>query len=1299
MPLELLTDIWMYSNQSPVSLMRICHVSKSWSTARSIASLWDTLNLTEKTPIGLIPLWLEFSFGTGVNSPRNSDVDVGYRQTCQVFIRLMDILDPAHPRWRSLIIRGPQYLGPILKPYVDKSRSYTQLTTLWILLQPPSNHLNSGIADDTSVLHMQPVRVIDAAVANYALQWETLPFNVLESLVLGPHLPDNILLSWDAFAAALDGTVTMLSLAFCGTIPAHNDAAKGPDTMVLRCVTALTLSRLTDAQVEHVLNFVSLPHVRSLALRLPHEESNFSATMQRLPVVFPTLNTLCIENLWMPAGDPGIKSLFTAFAHTDIIDLRLNFELADGLYTHTWGSGISSEFWNAFIQASASPAFLPRLHFLTLINVPLVNVQDLLLVRARAAAPKLNITLRFTDSSTTTQYVRWKTWLIDNTTELTLTSGPREMWTLGDVHERNMGKSPGRPANSTPLQAGRSQAVVSFSKPRGRKPAARLAANSLFPSTVKPNPRPAPGSIDDGAFQAEELSMYSGDLRRWAPLEYFMRVEEGTQWALLLNCSEIARREGWWFVVGYPQCITPNLIERLRWSISVDVEELRSRKLGYLADVLADRPNNQLNHLVCLHLRFGHWSVFHHDLTLDEPRTMRLNPLQENSEWNELEPGLRHVDIQDQAVLRTYLNHRRAAVGSEPWPAVKIEDIDTSYEEIFLGIQRSDSTTCGFWCILIVFSLFFQFDLEHPLVHSMDHMPANLKELLAPIYGAFGADPVGVPVELLQQLFLKLEPAFDFASLQNLHFSERPAGHERLDPHRATAGSAFHAAGPPAPPIPSLALGPAVLDPGVSDLLVDNMKDATWLIGDRPQHRPSSSNIRDLVGGGELHNVVMDAFLDLFVQDLHAEGWVGPSFLITDSIVGNELQTLSKNPAGMPPKRTGKTGKDCQYWFQQDIFLLNALLIPWFGRNIGCYYKSLHGQSRATAATERVYQMLLFEHNARKKVPLEATWCPDVVLARVPQQTNLVDCGVYTIWSITQLTRGRWDTTLWEFSREQAAEQRIRVANQLSLAIHAHSSRRNTRQLGGLLGDESSDSGSSDSTQTCEDERNMVETMSPRLPSTNVVKLPTIQQWESARQRRLETPEVGTCMLYDVPTANNETRLYPYIVRGFDDHEVVLVRFEGTYPRNIFTAPNISLTPLEWPRLLATPFEAFYPSPLFPYQQRLADYLGPLVPVIAAIYLQSEGRTIHKIPGSFSYGSRLSLATSVYVERQFSRGRLLISSIRNRLTGETGRMLMCLGCWSQQGFVDSDDISAVAKMPDIEPEGSGKGKEKVVISV
>ncbi|KAK6968880.1 hypothetical protein R3P38DRAFT_2589313, partial [Favolaschia claudopus] len=75
-------------------------------------------------------------------------------------------------------------------------------------------------------------------------------------------------------------------------------------------------------------------------------------------------------------------------------------------------------------------------------------------------------------------------------------------------------------------------------------------------------------------------------------------------------------------------------------------------------------------------------------------------------------------------------------------------------------------------------------------------------------------------------------------------------------------------------------------------------------------------------------------------------------------------------------------------------------------------------------------------------------------------------------------------------------------------------------------------------------------------------------------------------------------------------------------------------------------------------------------------------------------------ATSVYVERQFSRGRLLISSIRNRMTGETARALMCLGCWSQQGFIDDEDIFAVARMPELEEiEGKGKGKEKIILEL
>lgn len=59
------------------------------------------------------------------------------------------------------------------------------------------------------------------------------------------------------------------------------------------------------------------------------------------------------------------------------------------------------------------------------------------------------------------------------------------------------------------------------------------------------------------------------------------------------------------------------------------------------------------------------------------------------------------------------------------------------------------------------------------------------------------------------------------------------------------------------------------------------------------------------------------------------------------------------------------------------------------------------------------------------------------------------------------------------------------------------------------------------------------------------------------------------------------------------------------------------------------------------------------------------------------------LATSVDVERVFSKGRLVLSHIRNRLTVASTRALMCLGAWSILGLVEDADIKAVANLPDV----------------
>jgi hypothetical protein len=63
------------------------------------------------------------------------------------------------------------------------------------------------------------------------------------------------------------------------------------------------------------------------------------------------------------------------------------------------------------------------------------------------------------------------------------------------------------------------------------------------------------------------------------------------------------------------------------------------------------------------------------------------------------------------------------------------------------------------------------------------------------------------------------------------------------------------------------------------------------------------------------------------------------------------------------------------------------------------------------------------------------------------------------------------------------------------------------------------------------------------------------------------------------------------------------------------------------------------------------------------------------------------LATSVDVERTFSKGRVILSYLRNRLQVDTTRALLCLGDWISKGWVkDSDILAGVKGVPDVDVE-------------
>ena len=53
------------------------------------------------------------------------------------------------------------------------------------------------------------------------------------------------------------------------------------------------------------------------------------------------------------------------------------------------------------------------------------------------------------------------------------------------------------------------------------------------------------------------------------------------------------------------------------------------------------------------------------------------------------------------------------------------------------------------------------------------------------------------------------------------------------------------------------------------------------------------------------------------------------------------------------------------------------------------------------------------------------------------------------------------------------------------------------------------------------------------------------------------------------------------------------------------------------------------------------------------------------------------------MERVFSQGRLVLSHVRNGLSVQSTRALMCLGTWSRMGLVKDKDVMEAARLPDV----------------
>ncbi|KAF9540663.1 hypothetical protein CPC08DRAFT_730936 [Agrocybe pediades] len=57
--------------------------------------------------------------------------------------------------------------------------------------------------------------------------------------------------------------------------------------------------------------------------------------------------------------------------------------------------------------------------------------------------------------------------------------------------------------------------------------------------------------------------------------------------------------------------------------------------------------------------------------------------------------------------------------------------------------------------------------------------------------------------------------------------------------------------------------------------------------------------------------------------------------------------------------------------------------------------------------------------------------------------------------------------------------------------------------------------------------------------------------------------------------------------------------------------------------------------------------------------------------------------TSVEVERTFSRGRLCLPYVRNRLSVQSTRAQLCVGNWSRKDYILDTDVLAASRLPEL----------------
>ncbi|KAJ6566654.1 hypothetical protein B0H19DRAFT_1257849 [Mycena capillaripes] len=768
---------------------------------------------------------------------------------------------------------------------------------------------------------------------------------------------------------------------------------------------------------------------------------------------------------------------------------------------------------------------------------------------------------------------------------------------FGEFQVRNSG---GRPAKAKPLQPwrrkssnaytiyGRYTHSPRFVKKRGPPKTPRLNLNSLLPATRRmvdgikaaqarralrirrlqrslrngnQKSNALPSVTDNEEVSSEEdisLLQKPLDVWHWALPDHEMQPEEMDVFVEFFNnCAPAIEAQ----VIFLSSTENSQILEKMR---KIDlkeplmVEQLRRAALPELANLVVTRKQSRVDHIIVFELRDACWTTFYHNLISTLPQLRRLSSLPApNSPVRTVLPS------PEQSILHEFFLR----------PYKTTPPSRSMFSPSYFSLH-TDFFTSGFWAVYVAFGRLLGFNPNNDAIRGVN----NIKELICAVYLSFLGNNSGVPASLLQELFGKFEPGITFSHLPpDFIISHRPSHIPQ-----AILNEPIFALGQPAAKdnakltqAESENVTPQILDPSVHELLPREggyTENQNWTV------IPGGATVLarhldKLINGRWISDAVIEGYLWLLKGDLAAAGGCTSDelpFVFTDAVFGERLVKAKRSPAGMapPPRSNERLLGPRTMWFEEfNIFTKDRLIIPIFWESfshwlLAAVFFRLHririydsiiqgGGRRHQAVFGRVRELLEWEYQQRYgQQRLPAVWeqWSSTCVEPVPQQENETDCAIHTIRN-AEMIAYNLDPTLTSYAASDAAQDRIKIANRLNLAIRSVPANHAALGIASKPGD------------------------TPHSPSSDGSMVigqdlvgPSATMGKGSRHRRIPTDPIGHIVFFSSVNQTCHGKLFPARAKIASTTEVVMEWHCGSLFLDESEKPvgQFSCTPAEW---------------------------------------------------------------------------------------------------------------------------------------